>query len=260
MVKKLYLFILVLTACSGIYIQEKAKNENTYGGIIKKNLTWENTVIIEKDVLIPEGVEVKIKPGTKIIINKSENTRTEPIFLQPETEILVRGKLIARGLEDKPITFISSEKEKSPKDWGGIVVDGGSIDLYNVVVKNASTSLTLVNGNLTIKKVLIEDNNYGIVLLEKGEGLISDCILKNNKTAIILDNSKTLIEHTKIFKNEEGLIIKNVHPKVNNLEITGNDTGVILPTKDLNFLLKDNRIYENKNNIFFFFFDNAFNQ
>lgn len=260
MVKNFLFLLLILTACSVSTIEQSVENQNVYGGIINKNLVWKNVVVIEKDVLIPEGINVIIEPGTKILINKSETTRTEPIFLQPETEILVRGKLIAKGLTNKPIFFISSEKDISKKDWGGIVIDGGSFELSKGIIKNASTAITLINGNIDIKETIIDDNNYGIVLLENGKGSISNCIIKNNKSAMIIDNKNITLKNIKISNNEEGLIIKNINPHATGLEINKNETGIIIPTNFLNFFIMDNRIYENKVNVFFFLVDNANSQ
>lgn len=253
--------LLILTSCATINQHNiHNQNENIYGSILKENVIWKDTIVIERDILIPEGVVVKVEPGTKILVNRAETTRTEPIFLQPETEILIRGRLIAKGLEDKPISFISSEKEKTQKDWGGLVLDGGTIELSNVVVKHASTAITLINGDINMSDTLIEDNNYGVVLFENVKGFIQNFTIRNNKSAMIVNNEGVEIKNVKIQRNEDGLIIKNINQKTTGFKISENETGIIIPFKLLNFFIRDNSIYENKNNAFFYPIDNFISQ
>ncbi|MCX7770629.1 MAG: right-handed parallel beta-helix repeat-containing protein [Proteobacteria bacterium] len=255
---RIFLFLLFfLPGCIGIL---KDNENNIYGGILNKNTIWKGTITIEKDLLIPQNVELKIEKGTKILLKRSESTRTEPIFLQPETEILVRGKLYATGNKNKPILFISGEKEVSPKDWGGLVLDGGRIELSNVIIKDASTAILAIDGNIKITDCIFENNNYGFVALENSQGSLENCIIKKNKSGIIINNDKIILKNIKVTENEEGMIIKKINGKSSGFEIFRNDTGLVIPLNYLNFFIEDNKIYENKKNVFLFDTDINFNQ
>jgi hypothetical protein len=107
------------------------------GKVLHSNTIWSGEVSVDQNILVPEGVTLTIFPGTVIRVAPSEGTKTDPEFLSFLTEITVRGTLIADGKEGSPVSFLSSDKEKSA--WAGIIVDGGKALLHSCVIRDAET-------------------------------------------------------------------------------------------------------------------------
>src|SRR5512143_1253560 len=98
-------------------------------GTVKSDTTWSGDVLVAGDVLVPEGVTLTIAPGTRVMFSASESSKIEPVFLSMQTEIMVRGTLLARGVKDNPITFTAAPEAMNTKkpergDWGGLIFDG----------------------------------------------------------------------------------------------------------------------------------------
>lgn len=251
MVRKILLLLILFTACS---IQSHNKQE-VYSGILIKNTNWKGEIVIEKDLLIPENVEVVIEPGTKIYFELADSSRTEPIFLLPENEIFVKGHLIAKGTKNKPIVFSSFSKNPSQKDWGGIVLNGGSLTLKNVHFKNASSGIIAIDGSVEISDSIFSENYNSLIILKGAKGYIKNTEVLNGKTGIVIDNENITINNIKIKNNEEGMVIKKISNDTNYIEITKNETGLIIPSNLISFFIRENKVYENKRNVFFFFND-----
>jgi len=249
MVSKIFILLLLLSSCSTHFLK---KEETTFSGIIKENITWDGEIFIEKDLLIPPNVELIIKPGTKIYFDKAESSRTEPIFLLPENEILIRGKMIAKGTSEKPIIFTIKTEKPSNKDWGGIVVDKGLLIMDNCMVNFASSGITALSGEIHLNNLRLTHNYTALYLFENVNGSIKNLLIDSNKTGFVIDNEHIEISNITITNNEEGFIVKKLPPLTNKVEITKNDTGLIIPTNFIKFFSKGNSIYENKNNVYLY--------
>lgn len=117
-------FLFVFTACEKDLGQDddiiiNVPTETTITGNITKTttLTADKVWTLKGYVYVTEGATLYIKAGTKIISDISEKGAL----------CIERGaKIIAEGTSDKPIIFTSGKPdgEKSPGDWGGIVILG----------------------------------------------------------------------------------------------------------------------------------------
>lgn len=247
MVVFLILISLFLSSCSTSSIPSKeGVLETKISGIISKDKTLRGKVIIEKDLLIKRGVTVKIAEGTEILVEKSDISRTEPIFLMPETEIVVEGSLIINGTEEKPVKFTSLDR--SDPYWGGIIIKGGEVRAENIQINNSYTAITLLAGKLSLKKGAINHNKIGI-FLQGGEASITDSHLSSNETAIINNLTNTFFKDILLEKNGEGFLMKACPDKILNLKVRDNIYGIITNSSCLNFNLINTKSYENKNNI-----------
>ncbi len=71
------------------------------GYTLKADTVWSGTVLVGGVVFVPEGITLKIAPGTKILFKKlaapPENAENESRILIPGSGIRVEGNIIARG-------------------------------------------------------------------------------------------------------------------------------------------------------------------
>lgn len=90
-------------------------------GSIDEDTTWtpENEYLLKGIVFVEPGVTLTIKPGTKIMGEKSS---LGTLVIKPG------AKIDARGKADEPIVFTSQGKkgERAAGDWGGLIVLGNA--------------------------------------------------------------------------------------------------------------------------------------
>lgn len=170
--------------------------------VITSDTVWSGEVSVDNDILVPEGVTLTISPGTTVRMSASESTKTDPEFISPLNEIMVRGRLIANGIPASPVTFVSEDEKKSA--WAGIIIDGGSVILHSSVVQGAESGIDIIKGSVTMIDSFLIKNRYGLVV----QG----------------PNSTTRIETTEVRDNDYGVLLVN---------------GAEIQSKDL--VLKDNR-------------------
>lgn len=252
MVKNLlYLFFSVFIISCSINTNNQ-KQLHLSGILVDKKITWSGEIFIDKDLLISKDSEVRVMPGTKIYFVKADISRTEPIFLYPETELLLKGKLIIDGKEDNPVIFQSSEQEQSNRNWAGIVVQDGEIKGKHFIIKHAYNGIAGISGYIEIEKVHFDENYIGIALLDNVYGDISDLQITKGQTGMIISSKNVNFKNILASNNNEGVIIRQASPFFTNIYITKNVYGLILDSTYLHLLLGDNKIYENKNNIYLF--------
>jgi hypothetical protein len=81
-------------------------------------------------VVILPGVTVTVDPGTEILVQPG-----------PGTNIVVRGRLLVRGLPEKPVLF-DTAGGCSDGPWGGVVFEPGSTGiLENASIRCSSTGI-----------------------------------------------------------------------------------------------------------------------
>ncbi len=101
-------------------------------GTLTSSETWSGVVLVEDDVIVPEGVTLIIEPGTIVQVahnrdNESELT-LQNYFEWPKPALQVFGTLLAIGSPDQLIVFTSDASDPRGADWRGIIIDGRSSD------------------------------------------------------------------------------------------------------------------------------------
>lgn len=231
---------------------------------LAKDTTWQGTVLLTGDIDVPPGVTLTILPGTTVKFKRIDEKSDQNMYgvespYYPQTEIIVRGRIIARGTKEKIIVFTSAEIDARPADWGSINLLGGEGNVieyckilfaYNGVHSHGASAV--VNHNEFAK------NGVGVSCKKEEEspsapwfGKISDMEITynrfiNNKGGIGFRNSKAVVSHN-LFQDNKffGIFPKDeVQAEISYNEITANKKGIYLyQAKGLT--IHNNNIYDN---------------
>lgn len=151
--------------------------------VIVKDTIWDGEIKVREDILVPKGITLTIRPGTKISVVSSESTKTDPEYISPLTEITVRGTLKIEGTEKLPVSFFGEEKRTG--SWAGIIIDQGTADVSYAHVQGAETSFLVIAGTLNITKSVLRENRYGLVAQGSGaEVRVEDSRITENEYGV----------------------------------------------------------------------------
>lgn len=131
---------------------------------LTSDTTWQGNVTVEDDLVIPAGITLTIKPGTQITVLPSDNTKTDPEYMSPLTEIVVRGILKIEGLKESQVAFSLKQEPGVNKDrWAGIVINGGQVIANHLKIADAENAFNVLGGSLIGDNCIITNNRYGLV-------------------------------------------------------------------------------------------------
>ncbi len=215
----LFLVIIIgLASCAEVHPITKAELSETNIGLftIIEDTTWEGRIRITGDVYVKQGATLTIKPGTVIRFNRIEPKLEEedgrnmvglgsPYF--PGAEIIVRGKIIAVGEKDKPITFTSSDPTPRAGAWGAVNLLGSSGNVFEYCrISYAACGIQNRASEAKVTKCIFNDN--GTALLFKKADFDSPCVMDieyntivGNKSGIAAGNAAAVISHNDISGN-----------------------------------------------------------
>lgn len=254
--------VVLLAALAGCGQQEVVEMQMT---TLTADTTWNGTLVLAGDVYVPEGITLTVEPGTQVKFRRIDEISDQNMFVPdspyyPQAELIVRGRLIAKGTKEKPIVFTSVEMDARAADWGAINFlgsDGNVIEYakilcaYNGIHAHGST-VTVTNSEFVKNGVGIsfksEEETPGVPWFGKRSQLtITGNLFANNKGGIGFRNSDAEISHNEIRDNKFfGLWPKeDLNVVVSHNEITGNRKGIYLyQAQGVRF--EYNNIYDNK--------------
>jgi parallel beta-helix repeat protein len=150
------------------------------GGVIAGDTVWKGTVTVVGPLVVKKGATLTVEPGTIVRFEWPDEDGNGI----GDGELIVEGRLIARGTPEEMITFTSGRDEPRMKDWTYVMISlsrdslveyclfehaftGLQVHLSSAVIRNSifrrnfealrfSTADLLVEGNH------ITDNTYGI--------------------------------------------------------------------------------------------------
>lgn len=195
-----YYFRARLTQEAGDFVNLK---EDSYffgrSGVLDTTLTAEKPIIFDGPIFIPQGVTVRVEPGTQIYftpykfgVADSNGNRSFGFF----SWLLVDGTLQAEGVPGSPVVFqgtrFDSTYQENPAQWRGLYFRQFSRDniLRHAVVKNGMIGVQVdsasVNQNpkLTIQHTAIR-NMGAFGLVGVGAAPVSDF----SPPSILMENS-----------------------------------------------------------------------
>lgn len=172
------------------------------GRTITEDTVWSGEVILEDDILVPEGISLTVLPGTTINIIPSDRTKTDPEYLSSMTEITVRGRLKVEGKFGSSVLF-HVWGENGPDRWAGIIVDGGSVHISRTTIQNAEAGIYVLKGIVRIKDSVISGNRYGLIVFSEGSDVNMESvrIIKNEFGVFEINNPRVKYNQSVVKRN-----------------------------------------------------------
>lgn len=171
--------------------------------VLKRDTAWSGRITIADNVLVPEGVTLTVNRGAVINIIPSAGANTGPEYLSSMTGITVRGRMKVEGDSDEKVLFNVKGQNGSGR-WGGIIVDGGTVNLRGCRIENAEAGITVIRGLLKITGSLIQNNRYGLVAHKDAIVNIEDTEVTGNAYGVFeLEGPKINYKKASVSKNEK---------------------------------------------------------
>lgn len=199
----LNIILLVLAMIiSGCAHQGPAPKRKVLSGVITRDTTLSGRIEVNGDLLVAAGVTLTLRPGTELVFLPAANSKIEPRYLFPTTELLVRGTLKAEGTANRPVRFTSPQD--MPKSWAGIILDRSSSDtIRHAIVEYAEYGVYAIGSSPEISDSLIEHTIYGILIRKGGKPQIKNCLFKNSRFGIFLGPDAQVTEQGNRYENME---------------------------------------------------------
>ena len=232
---------------------------------LEKDSVWQGTVIVNGDIFVPKGVTLTVMPGTTVKFKRIDEKSDQNMFgvvspYYPEAELIVQGRIIAKGTDKKVIVFTSNEIDARPKDWGAINLLGSHDNIienckilfaYNGVHGHSSSAVIRYNEfakNGVGISFKMEEETKGVSWYGKASDMeISHNRFYKNKGAIGFRNSNGIISHNLIEDNKFfGIFAKEKdNVTISHNQVTGNKKGIYLYQVQ-GVTMTNNNIYDNK--------------
>jgi len=206
--------------------------------VITEDTVWQGEIIIQGVVAVQRGATLVIRPGTIVRFKKTDHDKNKV----GDGEILVEGRLVAKGTPEKRIIFTSAEAKPAINDWSYLQFlasnKGNIID--NCVFEYAFAGVMIHYANVKISNTLFRNNNRGV---------------HYNTADLHLDHSTFINNRIGIrFMRMEGDV------QITNNHISQNDIGVLFVRQHVNAVnfeklnrgqeaprYEGNNIYANRN-------------
>lgn len=247
---KIFIFGLIFlsvfflfSGCAKKKITELSKQELT------KDTVWDGEVIVNGDIYIPPGVTLTITPGTVVKFRRIDETSDQNMFgidspYYPQAELIIRGRLIAKGDKDKKIVFTSVELDARAADWGALNFLGteGNVVEYAKI-------LCAYNGiHAHGSEVKVANNEF----VKNGVGISFKAEEETPGVPWFGKRSKLLITRNLITRNKGGIGFRNSDAEISHNEITDNKFFGIWPKEKVSAMVTKNEITGNKKGVYLY--------
>jgi len=240
--------------------------------VLTEDVTWRGVVQVQGIVTVAPQATLSVEQGTVVRFGGKGDTTGRGAHL------LVYGRVVAKGIREKPILFSSHFAKPTAGDWQGIVLLGSEKKnlLEYCRVEGAETGLDVSYSNITLKNVQFSrcltgarfcdtvavtagggasGCIVGLHLLDS-EAEIDDSSVSGNRQGIIVDRSSLYLSGGTFTRNDlEALKITESRVRIDGGSFTANGTGLTVITShgsltgtriwenaDYGILLKDSRV------------------
>jgi len=240
------LVALLLVAGSGCQKQQVTELTKQ---TIDKDTTWSGVIVIDGDIYIPPGVTLTIEPGTVIKFKRIDENSDQNMFAidspyYPEAELIIRGKLIAKGTPAQQIVFTSAEAIPRAADWGAINFLGseGNIVEYAKILC-AYNGVHAHGSAVTVSHCEFAKNGVGISFKKEEE---------KPDAPWYGQPSRLIISHNRFINNKGGIGFRNSITEITHNEIRDNKFFGIWPKEDSKAIIRYNEITGNKKGLYLY--------
>ncbi len=176
--------------------------------VLTDDTLWSGEVVLDSDILVPEGITLRISRGTVVRVQRAKSTKTDPEYLSALTEITVRGSIAVEGSSSSPVFFLGDGDQGAP-GWAGIIVDRGKADLNSCRIMGAETGISVLNGMLRMQNSLVTRNRYGLAVSggDSSVTMVGGAVAANDYGVVLVDGASVSAPSTVIRDNHK----KNMH-------------------------------------------------
>jgi hypothetical protein len=154
--------------------------------VLLEDTVWEGEVLVEENIVIPQGITLTVRPNTRVSVSPADGTKTDPEYMSSLTEITVRGTLRIQGEDGGPIVFRLNAQEGLDETWAGIIIDGGTAHIRSCTIRDAETGIWILDGELNVHGSTLVSNRYGLVAQrEKTSVTITDTAITGNEYGLL---------------------------------------------------------------------------
>jgi len=221
-----------------------AANAATYvEGSITQDTVWtlvDSPFTLSNDVVIYPNVMLTIEPEVEVRFGENFS-------------LVVKGRLVAEGTEDKMITFTSNRLQPEAGDWGAIELNGTeSSSLIYCIIEYGTNGITVGDGTLNVQNSLVSLNSENGIMITNGNAEVKNNeIVSNTASGIyIAGGNQVNVQNNDIMSNEEGITLTgnltseiNIHQ--NKISLNG-QSGIHLKAMAYdNTIIVNNRLSTN---------------
>lgn len=180
--------------------------------VINTDTIWQGNILIKGVINVQRGATLTIKPGTIVKFARIDRDHNDI----GDGEIMVEGRLIARGTSDQKILFASAEKNPGINDWSYLqflAADPGNVIEYCQF-----------------------ENAFAGVMIHYADVRVTNTVFRNNNRGVHYNTANFTLEHCTFSDNRVGIRFMRFEGKVKVLdnEITRNDIGVLFVRQHVN--------------------------
>src|SRR5512133_529118 len=186
--------------------------------VIDRDTVWQGEIHISGVISVKRSATLTIRPGTVVKFRKTDKDKNKV----GDGEIMVEGRMVARGTSDKRILFTSAEEKPQRGDWS--YVQFISSDPGNII------------------EYCQFEYAYAGTMIHYANVKISDTLYRNNRRGLHFTSTDMPVDHCTFVDNQIGIYFVRFEGdvKFTNNEITRNDMGVQFVKQHINLVDYDN--------------------
>ena len=127
----LLIFVIIISGLAIYLFTPSTPSPKIVSGSLLTDDTWSGPILVENDVIVPDGIELTILPGTHI---EFKHYRGYKGPMGPVGLTVNGGTVKAIGRADAPILFTSDAEEPINGDWGGISIMNSDDSEFKYVI------------------------------------------------------------------------------------------------------------------------------
>ena len=174
----LLIFVITISGVAIYLFTTSTPPPKTVSGSLLADDTWSGPILVENNVIVPDGIELTILPGTHI---EFKHYRGYKGPMSPVGLIVNGGAVKAIGRADAPILFTSDAEEPINGDWGGITITNSDDSEF--------------------KYVIVEFSIIGIEQLYSSVNVSHSIIRWTNTEGLYAENSNPVFEYNLFYSN-----------------------------------------------------------